>query len=646
MSLSGTDSSTLNIGNGGTLVASAYTDTTNASNINSGTLANARLPTVMTGQTYNGLTNEALSIGFSVAGGTTSKTLTVSNSISLSGTDGSTLNVGSGGSLVASAYTDTTNASNITTGTLSNSHLPSVLTGQTYNGLSNTALGTGFTIAGGTTSKTLTVSNNITIAGVDGSTVATLDSNTGKLAISQMPEIAIVSFLGTVGSQSAMTTIGTPPTGLPTGTVGDWCIRSDLGTTWLLTAVPQTTFANWTQLSYAPSSVLTVAGRTGSVVLTASDIGGLAASATTDTTNASNITSGTLGNARLPTVLTGQTYNGLTNTANAVGFSVAGGTTSKTLTVANTLTLAGTDSSTLNVGNGGTLVASAFTDTTNASNISSGTLSNSRLPTVLTGQTYNGLTNTPNSTGFSIAGGTTSKTLTVNNTLSLSGTDSSTLNIGGGGTLVASAFTNALNASNISSGTLAVANGGTGTGTASITAFNNITGYTASGATGTTSTNLVFSTNPTVTTPNIVGVSNASSANAGSVGEVISATVVVGSAVSLTSGTAANITSISLTAGDWDVYGRVAFNPAGPTHLSAITSSINTTSATVALASTISGSVSQLQLTFTNGSQQILDAGTCQINISTTTTVYLVGLATFNTSTCSAFGAMSARRRR
>lgn len=53
-------------------------------------------------------------------------------------------------------------------------------------------------------------------------------------------------------------------------------------------------------------------------------------------------------------------------------------------------------------------------------------------------------------------------------------------------------------------GTLAVARGGTGTGSAGITAFNNITGYTASGATGTTSTNLVFSTSPSITTPTFV----------------------------------------------------------------------------------------------------------------------------------------------
>jgi hypothetical protein len=48
-------------------------------------------------------------------------------------------------------------------------------------------------------------------------------------------------------------------------------------------------------------------------------------------------------------------------------------------------------------------------------------------------------------------------------------------------------------------GTLPVANGGTNASSAGIAAFNNITGYTASGATGTTSTNLVFSASPTFT---------------------------------------------------------------------------------------------------------------------------------------------------
>lgn len=46
-----------------------------------------------------------------------------------------------------------------------------------------------------------------------------------------------------------------------------------------------------------------------------------------------------------------------------------------------------------------------------------------------------------------------------------------------------------------------VTDGGTGGSTASITLFNNITGFTAAGTTGTTSTNLVFSTSPTLVTP-------------------------------------------------------------------------------------------------------------------------------------------------
>jgi hypothetical protein len=63
------------------------------------------------------------------------------------------------------------------------------------------------------------------------------------------------------------------------------------------------------------------------------------------------------------------------------------------------------------------------------------------------------------------------------------------------------------------SGILPVANGGTNASSASITAFNNITGYTAAGATGTTSTNLVFSTSPSITTPTLVGDATLSTGN-------------------------------------------------------------------------------------------------------------------------------------
>lgn len=67
------------------------------------------------------------------------------------------------------------------------------------------------------------------------------------------------------------------------------------------------------------------------------------------------------------------------------------------------------------------------------------------------------------------------------------------------------------------SGVLPVANGGTNASSASITAFNNITGYTAAGATGTTSTNLVFSTSPILVTPTL-GVADATSLTATNIG--------------------------------------------------------------------------------------------------------------------------------
>lgn len=60
----------------------------------------------------------------------------------------------------------------------------------------------------------------------------------------------------------------------------------------------------------------------------------------------------------------------------------------------------------------------------------------------VTAPTLNNLTLTAIATGFTLAGGTTSKTLQVNKTITLDATsDSLTLNIGGGGTLGSNAFT-------------------------------------------------------------------------------------------------------------------------------------------------------------------------------------------------------------
>lgn len=62
-----------------------------------------------------------------------------------------------------------------------------------------------------------------------------------------------------------------------------------------------------------------------------------------------------------PGAMTNKTYNGLTITTSTGTLTMTNG---KTLTVSNTITLAGTDSSTLNIGAGGTLGSAAFTAST------------------------------------------------------------------------------------------------------------------------------------------------------------------------------------------------------------------------------------------------------------------------------------------
>jgi hypothetical protein len=59
---------------------------------------------------------------------------------------------------------------------------------------------------------------------------------------------------------------------------------------------------------------------------------------------------------------------------------------------------------------------------------------------------------------------------------------------------------------------LPVSKGGTNCTSATIACFNNITGFSAAGTTGTTSTNVVFSTSPSLTTPNI-GAATATTVN-------------------------------------------------------------------------------------------------------------------------------------
>jgi len=93
--------------------------------------------------------------------------------------------------------------------------------------------------------------------------VATLGSD-GKLTTAQIPDISVVDYLGGVASQSAMLSL--------TGQKGDWCTRADTGTNFVITGSTPSLIGSWTQLSYPTAPVTSVAGKTGAVTLTASDV--------------------------------------------------------------------------------------------------------------------------------------------------------------------------------------------------------------------------------------------------------------------------------------------------------------------------------------------------------------------------------------
>ena len=497
------------------------------------------LPAALTGKTYNALTLTANATGFSAAGGTTSKTLTVSNSITLAGTDGTTITLPTTTGTVA--LNNQTMFIGTTAVAINRATAALALTGVSIDG----AAGSATTATTATKATNLVGGNNTTLLGAIG-----YQSNTDTTTLLAPNVTATKLFLAQTG------------TGI-NGAAPVWSAvsKSDVG----LSLVENTALSTWAG-STSITSVGTVAtgtwnataigiakGGTGAITAVAA-FDALAPTTTlgdviyhdgTDNVRlAGNITStrrffrqtgtgtvsaapawDTLTDPDIPSALTGKTYNSLTLTAASVGFSVAGGATSKTLTMSNTLTLAGTDGSTLNVGAGGTLGTAAYTASTayapaagsasivTVGTITSGTWTGSAiglsnggtgatskiaafdalspaitlgdliysdgadnvrlagntlaskrfltqtgtgtvsaapgwnalidgdLPSALTGKTYNGLTLTANAAGFAVAGGTIAKTLTISNNLTFAGTDGSTLNIGAGGTLGSAAYT-------------------------------------------------------------------------------------------------------------------------------------------------------------------------------------------------------------
>lgn len=122
----------------------------------------------------------------------------------------------------------------------------------------------------------------------------------GVIPTAQIPALAVTEYLGASADQAAMLAL--------TGQRGDWTIRTDLGTTWLITGTDPTQLADWTALAYPTAPVQSVNGQTGVVTLGKADVGLSAVDNTSDTAKPVSTATQTALNLKAP--LASPTFTG------------------------------------------------------------------------------------------------------------------------------------------------------------------------------------------------------------------------------------------------------------------------------------------------------------------------------------------------
>lgn len=143
-----------------------------------------------------------------------------------------------------------------------------------------------------------------------------------------------------------------------------------------------------------------------------------------------------------------------------------------------------------------------------------------------------------------------------------------------------------------------------------------------------------------------VGTATNDNAIAGNIGEYMESVVLSGAAVALVTATSKTITSITLTPGDWDIDGTVVILPANTTNVTQMAGSISATNNAL---DTTPGRYAEppfpsAGFVYNGAKAPHIPTPTQRVSITANTTYYLVALASFTVSTCSAFGSIRARR--
>lgn len=519
---------------------------------------------------------------------TNAKTLSASNTLTFAGTDGSTLNIGTGGTLGTAAYTaasayevpltfSTGLTRSTNTITVNTSQNIAILSNLTSNGIVTTSGGTGalsVTATTGSGSVVLATSPTLVTPNIGAATASglTLSGITGSTQCLHVNTSGIVSGTGAdCGSGSGLTvgstTVASGTTGRVlydnSGTLGEMT-NTGTGTVNVLQTSPTLTTP---ALGVATATSVAIGGAT---------IGANGLAVTGHILLEGVTSTGATGTGKFvfdtsPTITTGMTLGFITGTTQCLHVNTSGvvsGTGSDCGTGGgggataqlDNLSAVAINSPLLPGADGGQPLGSTTKEFSGLFISTGGTINFANSNVILT-HSSGILTMGTGDLRITTAGTNSASVVTVGGTQTLTNKTltSPTLTTPALGTPASGVATNltGLPLTSGVTGVLPVANGGTNCSSATITCFNNITGFSAAGTTGTTSTNLVFSTSPTLVTP-VLGAATATSI-ASSGANQLSAGSTVNMLVPTSDGTATGPTTNSFNAGYTTTLGDLVY---------------------------------------------------------------------------------------